>query len=468
MGNNVSNIGTTGITSEMNNGIFQLNERLTWLKGRHTLKFGASWNHYSAERYYSANNGVLGFIAYGGTYTNAAFADFLLDDVSGKGRGSLADPWTHYQERYAFYAGDDLKVTENLTLNLALRWGNTTPFVEKDDRQANFSVTDLTQRFAGQDGNSRALYEPYYNGWEPRLGFAYRMGEKWVFRGGYGLTQYQEGTGANLRLPLNPPFFFESEASWAYSAANPGNSGTISTGFEGLQGIGVSGQLRAWDPNMRPQLTQQYNVFAEYLIGSRTSINVGYVGNKSDHLVAPIEANQPLPGTGDPSTWLPLQQRRPLYQFNPNVTDIAYTSPAARSDYNALQTTFKQRLWNGLDFVANYTLSKANSNNLGYYGTGNMATEGAYPVNSRDIEANYGRAFFDAQAHLLDGGQLPGAVWQRPRPRVVDQQAARLAGRRLGCELRLHRALGLPDHGAGQFEPVAADHAVDPVARPDR
>jgi len=397
MGNNVANIGTTGGTSEMNNGIFQMNERLTWLKGRHTLKFGASWNHYIAERYYGGNNGVLGFIAYGGTYTNAAFADFLLDDVSGKGRGSLADPWTHYQERYAFYAGDDLKVTDNLTLNLALRWGNTTPFVEKDDRQSNFSVTDLTQRFAGQDGNSRALYEPYYNGWEPRLGFAYRMGEKWVFRGGYGLTQYQEGTGANLRLPLNPPFFFESEASWAYSAANPGNSGTISTGFEGLQGIGVSGQLRAWDPNMRPQLTQQYNVFAEYLIGSRTSINVGYVGNKSDHLVAPIEANQPLPGTGDPSTWLPLQQRRPLYQYNQAVTNIAYTSPAARSDYNALQTTFKQRLWNGLDFVANYTLSKANSNNLGYYGTGNVASEGAYPVNSRDIEANYGRAFFDAR-----------------------------------------------------------------------
>ena len=40
---------------------------------------------------------------------------------------------------------------------------------------------------------------------------AYRMNERWVIRGGYGIAQYMEGTGANLRLPLNPPFFFESE-----------------------------------------------------------------------------------------------------------------------------------------------------------------------------------------------------------------------------------------------------------------
>ncbi len=401
MGNNVANIGTTGGASNMNNGILQINERLTWLKGRHTFKFGGTWNHYIAERYYAGNNGVLGYIGYGGTYTRAAFADFLLDYVSSKGRGSLSEPWTHYQERFAFYAGDDFKVTNNLTLNLALRWGNTTPFVEKDDRQANFSLTNLEQQLAGRDGNSRALYDPYYNGWEPRLGFAYRKGDKWVFRGGYGITQYQEGTGANLRLPLNPPFFFESQTDWAYSAANPTNSGTIATGFEGLQALdGISGQLRVWDPNLRPQLTQQYNVFVEYLLGSRSSINVGYVGNRSKYLVAPIEGNQPLPGVGDPTTWAPIQTRRPLYQYNPLVTNIATTSPAARSDYNALQATFKQRLWNGLDFVANYTLSKAMSNNLGYYGTGGVASEGAYPVNSRDIDMNYGPAFFDAR-HIV-------------------------------------------------------------------
>ena len=317
--------------------------------------------------------------------------------MSSKGRGSLSEPWTQFQDRYAIYAGDDFKATDTLTLNLALRWGNTTPLVEKDNREANFSLVNAEQQLAGQNGNSRALYNPYYKGWEPRLGFAFRPGEKWVFRGAYGITQYMEGTGANLRLPLNPPFFFESQIDYA----PPGAASTIATGFEGLQSLDrPSGQLRAWDPNLRPQFTQQYNVFGEYLLGARSSISVGYVGNKSKYLVTPIEGNQPLPGTGDPSTWLPLQQRRPLYGFNPLITNISTTASRGRSDYNALQTTFKQRLWRGLDFVANYTLSKSNSNNLGYYGSSNVASEGAYPVNSNNIEANYGPAFFDAR-HIV-------------------------------------------------------------------
>ena len=393
LGNNVSTIGTSGGASNTNNGVFQIQERLTWLKGRHTLKFGGNWNRYIMERYYAGNNGQLGLFEYQGQFTGAAFADFLLDQLGRKGRGSLSEAWTHLQNRIAIYTADDYKATENLTLNLGLRWGYTSPLVEKDDRQANFSLVNAEQQLAGQNGNSRALYEPYYKGWEPRLGAAYRVGDKWVFRGGYGITQYMEGTGANLRLPLNPPFFFESEVT--YAGTNPG---TISTGFEGLQALDrPSGQLRAWDPNLRPQFTQQWNMFAEYLLGSKSSINIGYVGNKSKYLVTPIEGNQPLPGTGDPSTWLPLQQRRPLFQYNPLITNISTTASRGRADYHALQTSFRQRLVNGLEFLANYTYGRANSNNLGYYGSGGVAAEGAYPVNSYDIEANYGPAFFDAR-----------------------------------------------------------------------
>jgi len=425
MGNNLNNIGTTAIGSNTSNGVFQINERLTWLKGRHSLKFGGSLLHYTMERYYSGNNGQLGYIAYGGAFTGAAFGDFLLDQVSSKGRGSLSEPWTHLQNRVAAYVADDFKVTNDLTLNLGLRWGYTSPLVEKDDRQANFDLTNAEQLFAGQDGNSRALYEPYYKGWEPRVGFAYRAGDRWVFRGGYGITQYMEGTGANLRLPLNPPFFFESQIDYDRTSG----ASTIATGFEGLQALDKpSGQVRAWDPNLRPQFTQQWNVFAEYLLGSRSSINVGYVGNKSSHLVTPIEGNQPLPGTGDPSTWLPLQQRRPLYPFNPLITNISTTASRGRSDYHALQASFKQRLWNGFEFLANYTLGRANSNNLGYYGSGGVASEGAYPVNSYDIEANYGPAFFDARHIFSVAGsyELPfgrerkfGADWNRALDAVL-------------------------------------------------
>ena len=59
----------------------------------------------------------------------------------------------------------------------------------------------------------------------------------------------------------------------------------------GLQALDrPSGQLRAWAPNLRPQFTQQYNGFVEYLLGSRSSINVGYVGSRSENLVNTIDA----------------------------------------------------------------------------------------------------------------------------------------------------------------------------------
>jgi hypothetical protein len=180
--------------------------------------------------------------------------------------------------------------------------------------------------------------------------------------------------------------------------------------FEGLQApTGLSGQPRAWDPKLRPQFTQQWNVFAEYLLGTRSSINIGYVGSKSKHLVTPVDGNQPLPGEGDPRTWLPVQQRRPLYRFNPLITSISTTAARGRAQYHGLQTTFKQRLWEGLDFTANYTLSEAKSNNLGYYGSAGVAAEGAYPMNSYDIEANWGPAFFDTRHNFSLAGsyELP-------------------------------------------------------------
>ena len=124
------------------------------------------------------------------------------------------------------------------------------------------------------------------------------------------------------------------------------------------------------------------------------------MGNKSTQLVTPIDGNQPLPGTGPPSTWLSVQQRRPLFPFNPLILSISTTASRGRSDYNALQATFKQRFWQGLDFTANYTLGRAMANNSGYFGNAGVAGEGAYPMNSYDIEANYGPAAYDAR-HLF-------------------------------------------------------------------
>jgi hypothetical protein len=394
-GNGLTSVGANATDTDTLDKTYQINEKLTWLKGRHTVKSGGQFLHYVQRRFYAGNNGLLGSFSYSGAFSGSPFADFLLDQVSGKGRGSQSEAWTHLHNRVALYVQDDFKFTPALTLNLGVRWAYTQPIVEKDDRQSNSDLSTGRQILA-QDGDreSRALYKAYKKGFEPRLGFAYRAGNRWVFRGGYGITQYMEGTGANLRLPLNPPYFFESAVSYDVTTG----AGTLATGFAELRPLDQpSGQVRAWDPNLRPQFTQQWNVFAEYLLTSSMSANVGYVGHNADHLVTPVEGNQPLPGVGAPSTRAPFDTRRPLYATAPLITNISTTAARGRSDYKALQVSLRQRSMNGLEYLASYTLSQTRTNNLGYYGSGGVAAEGAYWMNTYEPEWNYGPAFFDAR-----------------------------------------------------------------------
>jgi hypothetical protein len=401
--------GTIATDSDTLAKTYQINEKLTWLRGRHTLKFGGQLLHYDQRRFYAGNNGLLGFINYNAAFTGFAFSDFLLDMVSSKGRGGgdPNDPWTHIQNRSSLYAQDDLKLTSNLTLNLGLRWAYTSPLVEKDNRQTNFDLVTGQQIFA-QEGSieERALYNPYYKGFEPRLGAAWRPTERWVFRGAYGISQFMEGTGANLRLPLNPPFFFESAVAYDVTTG----AGNAASGFAGLvPGTTPSGNVRAYDPNLRPQFTQQWNAFAEYQLTSSLSAQVGYVGHHADHLVTPVEGNQALPGVGDPATWAPKNTRRPLFGAQPLVTTIATTAARSGSRYNSMQASLRQRASKGLELLASYTLAKGTTNNRGFYGvfggTGlqgvSSATEGAYWQNTYDPEAEWGPAFHDVRHNLV-------------------------------------------------------------------
>lgn len=415
---------------------YQVNEKLTWLRGRHGLKFGGQMLHYNQRRFYAGNNGLLGSITYSGAFTGTAFSDFLLDQVAFKGRGGgdPDDPWTHLQNRISLFAQDDFKVQKNLTLNLGLRWAYTSPLVEKDNRQSTFDLTTGQQIFA-KDGSieDRALYKPYYKGYEPRVGFAWSANDRTVVRGGYGISQFMEGTGANLRLPLNPPLFYESSVNYDVTTG----SGRTGTGFAELVPLTTpSGNVRSYDPNLRPQFTHQWNGFVEYRLNTVMSAQVGYVGHRADHLVTPTEGNQALPGVGDPSTWASKNTRRPLYPVLPLVTTIATTTSRSGSKYDSMQASVRQRSNKGVEFLASYTLGKTRTNNRGFYGvfggTGlqgvTSATEGAYWQNTYDPDAEWGPAFHDVRHNFIFSStyELPfgkgrqwGSEWSAPLNAVL-------------------------------------------------
>jgi carboxypeptidase family protein len=412
----------SAVNSDRLNQTYQLSEKLSILKGRHYLKLGGTLLHYRQRFSYAGNEGLLGHLDYTGNFTGFGFADFLLDQLSAKGKGGAVEPFTQLQNRIGVFVQDDFKVQRNLTLNVGLRWAYTSPLVEKDDRQANFDLQTGKELFAGKDGNSRALYDPYYGGFEPRVGFAWTPSQKTVVRGAYGISQYMEGTGANLRLTANPPFFFETRRT--YDASSGPGTGTI--GFTDVRPVGNEpvGLVRIFDPNLRPQFTQQWNLFFEYQLNSATSGSIGYVGHHATHLVVPIDFNQPLPGTGPASTWAPAQQRRPLYSVAPLIEAVSGTASIGRSNYNALQASVRRRAAQGLEFLASYTLSKAMSDNIGYYGGGwgSASIQGFYYMDGATEETrkrDYGPSYFDARHAVTLSGyyDLP---WGKGRTKGND------------------------------------------------
>jgi hypothetical protein len=406
-------IGTTAIIEDNVTNTFHYGDNLTILRGSHTFKMGGQWQRYQQNRFYPGNNGLLGFFSYDGRFTGNGFADFLLDQLAQKGIGNTGGTnpgtWGHRQNRIGIFFQDDYKVRRNFTLNLGMRWEYTSPVVEVKDRQSNFDIRTGRQLFAGRDGNSRALYEPYYKGFEPRLGFAWTPGGfdgKFVVRAGYGITQYMEGTGSNLRLPLNPPFFAEADVTFDQTSG----AGTITRGFtDVIVRNQIAGLIRIWNPDLRPQFTQQWNLTLEYQLTGSTSVSAAYVGHKATHLVAPEDFNQPLPDPGPVSSWRPLQQRRPLFSVLPLVTAVSGTDSPAISNHHGLQVSARQRYAKGLEFLASYTFSKTLTDNIGYYGSGGVAGLGFYQFNFYNRRADYGRAFFDARHNFSWSGtyELP-------------------------------------------------------------
>jgi carboxypeptidase family protein len=412
LGGGLTNIGSGASIGSTADNKYQVQTNLTYQAGTHLLKFGGQLLRMQQNRFYAGNNGVLGIFTYNGSYTGLDHADFLLNTLAVKGRGDNTGKWGHRHWRNALFVQDDWKLTRSLTLNLGLRWEYITPIYEVADRQVN--INTFTGQLISPGGDfGRALYKPYKKSFMPNLGFAWNpdlFKNKLVVRAGYRFSTFLEGTGANLRLPLNPPFFLETNTS--YDARTPGD---IRVGFADVPTVKppLNGprttaapqlQGRAWDLDLRPQFTNQFNFSLEYQMSASTSVTAAYVGQRGTHLVVPHEANQPLPGTGPFATWTPLNDRRPLALLLPNVSNIALTESSGTMWYNSFQLSGRRRMANGFELLASYTLSRTISDNLGYYGCGSVNSDGAYWQNAYDRHANWGPACFDARHNVTLGG----------------------------------------------------------------
>jgi hypothetical protein len=387
--------GTTDSPEIFHQTSIQISDSAIWTKGAHTVRFGFQGIRYR-NNYVPAtsSDGAAGQISFSGTYTGYSEADFFLGLPSYMGYG-LGFSGTVGQRNDALgaFIQDDWRVNSHLTVNFGVRWQLFTPIYEVHDRETNFGEYTGQVELAGQNGNSRALYNQY-NGianFLPRLGLAYSFDNKTVLRSAFSRSSFQEGTGEYNRLATNAPWNVDLVGQWGGVGANgaiPANQITLDQGFGALGATSgctlqnvtsapaacfAGVRIHATDPNYRPAVTNGWNLTLQRQITNVLTVQAAYVGQHTDHMAAIYNMGQDvlLPnGTAVPGPYL---AGNPTLKNDGTGQQRLNTSTAIQN-YNALQLTAQERLAKGLSFQVNYTWSKCLTNNQGYYGRyGNSA-----------------------------------------------------------------------------------------------
>jgi hypothetical protein len=370
--------------------IYNPKANFTWIKSKHSLKFGYEWQavntevndfnpSYGQDNYggvYASNGEPVNKTSTDSTTTYAAqlqqarnLADFMFGNRSAYSLTTYAI--VHLQQRYNFmYFQDDMKLTPKLTVNAGLRYEIVTPQYERDNKLANFDPATKSLIQARQGGVfSRSRVNTPLNNFGPRLGFAYSANDKTVLRGGYGImySQWNRAGGEN-NLTYNGPNVVNANIT---QINNP-TAATLCTNDTQLQSScfrqtqqGYAANLttpayfnplnvlsRYIPPNFKTGYVQQYQVGVQRQLPWGVLADLAYVGNKSTHLQVLADYNQATPCiAGGGVTCGNLQARRPVSNFA--GIEIAYGAGSA--NYNSLQFKLEKRATHGLYLLNSFT-----------------------------------------------------------------------------------------------------------------
>lgn len=378
---------------------YQTSDTLSYNHGRHALKFG--FNIVNRHVDFVQGNSAKGYFILGGDnypgtgrFTGyevsevlAGFVDYRIGQFQGL-----------YQTRNwetGYFAQDDWRVNDRLTLNLGLRYDLYTWPFEVNDQQSNFDPSTGALIMPGTSGWPRSLINTDKNNIAPRFGFAYDLtgNSKTVIRGGYGMFYFLDRGGVGKQLSNNANF----NGTSTYEAC-PGNVCVAGTGYRPtLSGLGPTGNndwtlatgalppaisnvnvnnpqnvdVIYYPRNSQNSSVQQWNIQVEHQLGANMSADVAYVGTKMDHLATSFNANN-VPITGG-AKWFP------------NLSAINEYAYIGSGKYNGLQTRFNRRLTQGLQFTAAYTYAHTTDNSNGEFsatggGGGNRILVGANGV----------------------------------------------------------------------------------------
>jgi hypothetical protein len=375
---------------------FEYIDTLSWLRGDHAFKFGADIIAPMKNSYFDvpATRGALRFR---NSFTGNAMADFLLGYVADF---QLSNVYVVDQRHWAtmFFVQDDWKASDRLTLNLGLRYDFITPALEAQDRQTNFDPDTATLTFAGSGSlEDRGLVKPDTNNFAPRIGVVYKLDDKTLIRGGWGVFyNLFDRVGSEDQLALNVPGLINTSLSRTSGSPLFLLQQGIPNDFLAEPSLNpADGQLRPIRlravSNDAPKFTMnQASVgfqreFAEGIVAT-----ADFVYTHGTNLATLVNLNQPLPsapGANDAKGAFPY----------PNFGFIEWRAQNGKSTYKGIDTGVEKRFSNGYAFGVAYTLGDSKDNS-----SEQLTTQGsnAFPQNSRDFSNWYGPSDYDVRHRL--------------------------------------------------------------------
>ena len=367
---------------------------ISWIHGKHNISLGTEvLSHLIAETVSPPGQSPFGRFNFDSTFTNDPTAPIgtgntMASEMLGYPAStvkSLFLPGTaHVQSaEYGFFGGDDWHVTPKLTLNLGIHYEIDTPYSEAHNYWVNFDPATATVLIAGQKGVSKTgNWATDYGSVAPRLGFAYSIGKKTVFRGGFGAYYDPQGNfGTTIR----------QQEQWPYDLVytiSPGSlfpDNTVSQGFLTPSEVLATGtfdkpygNLRGIQADFKNASSQEWNLALQRQLTNSSSFTVRYVGNMLRHLAWNDPIDQPTPGPGN------IQARRPFNAQFPHTSSISFLESVGVGSYNALQLIFVQRAIHGIYFTGNYVWAHALDNT-----NADGGSNGPIPQNPLDRNADY-------------------------------------------------------------------------------
>jgi hypothetical protein len=485
-------IGNNDLVQSFHDTTLQFEDTMTWTHAKHVIHFGFQGYRYIMNDIYPGNAGLAGQFTFNGQFTGntgttggSPVADFVLGlpfDVQ-QGNGGGGNKYLR-NGLYSVFGADNWRIKDNLTINFGLRYEVTTARGTNNGQDVNFNLITGVPTI----GFGYNTYKGIDN-FQPRIGLAWQP--KWggaltrntVVRASYGISTFMEANGVNNLPYQNPPFIQAHEVNFSGQALP---TSTLDQGFsnfpasactvaalQALSPVCLQGAtLHLTNPDLQPAVDQQWNLTIQRQLGTRTSVSLGYVGNKIDHMSDIFIFNQKVLNSNGTVSPGPFAQ--PLINCcgAGNSPTIRFNDSSGIQRYNALQITVAQRAWEGLQFQTNYTWSKCMNNSLGYFGP--FGDEEALPgttsqtgfsfffQNAYNAKGDYGRCIADA-AGLFNGYasyDLPFGKGKRFGGGVGDGWNNVIGGWSLASAFTFHTgfaitALGPDSSGTGSASPRA-------------